>query len=615
MDELAKILQDVPIEYRPELRWWLTAGHHTDKTLKYEIARAHELGFGGMEFLAMDEKGIDNERYGWGSEAWNHASQIVAEETTARNMSVSFTSGTNWANANVPTINPDHIAAAKELNVVHEDISAGSKRTGKLPKIDLESFLKANRHGGTDPRIKINRQDLIAVIAAEIVEDAEDTLTLSTDIVDLTTKVVDEGLEWSPTAGKWRLFVFWMHGSGQIATPSFSVNYTVNYFDPEGVQEVIDYWNKNILTPEMREVISKNPRAQMYMDSLELFPTGAGGILWGRTMLKEFEQRRGYSLVPYLPFMIRKLELLGAATAVFPYQPPEKDRQRIEKVRFDLVKTFTDLYMANMMEPFQKYLNGVGLLLRSEISYGLPFELTRPVIHVDGLETESLEFGSQIDAYRLMSGAAHLFGKQYSSETGATSRNCMLEHRFYDQIIYTQLAAGITKTVLHGWSSVTGGEGTTWPGHEGMLPVFSERFDDRQPGVEFYPEWNQAIGRMQYVLRQGFPRIDVGILRTDHATDNLCGLATQDQDGFRVPDELAYGQWWMRNRENHWWQDLGMQDAGWTYEFLDGSLLMDERVSFDEKSGTVQPKGPGYQALIVYQSTLVGGGPGLLSQG
>ena len=78
--------------------------------------------------------------------------------------------------------------------------------------------------------------------------------------------------------------------------------------------------------------------------------------------------------------------------------------------------------------------------------------------------------------------------------------------------------------------------------------------------------------------------------------------ALLDEDGNRIPDEDAYGRRWMRNRENHWWQDLGMQDAGWTYEFFDGSLLLHEDVSFAD--GLVQPNGPGYQALIVYQSEL-----------
>jgi len=395
-----------------------------------------------------------------------------------------------------------------------------------------------------------------------------------------------------------------MHGTGQTANPSASVNYTVNYLDRDGVDAVIAYWDEVVLTPELREQIAANPRAQMYMDSLELSTFGAGGLFFGWTVIEEFTARRGYDLVPWLPFLTRTATFMAVST-VYHHQPADADHVTVAKVRHDYVRTLTDLYIENMLRPFAQFLHSVGLTLRAEISYGLPFELTRPGPEVDGIETESLEFGSQIDAYRLLAGPAHLFGKQYSSETGATTRNHMLDHRFYDQIIATQLAAGVTKTVLHGWASPAGAEGvTTWPGHEGMWPMFSERFDTRQPSSELYPLWTAAIGRLQYALRCGQPRIDVGILRTDHVTDNLVGMSLTGADGERIPDEVAYGTMWMRDRENHWWQDLSMQDAGITYEFFDGSLLMRDDVAFDDRSALVQPEGPGYAALIVYQSEL-----------
>lgn len=599
LDDHRDAIAHPPIEYRPELRWWLAEGLHTDVTLRNEIETAHRLGFGGMEFLAMDEGDIDHARYGWGSEEWVHDSGIVVAETTAREMSVSFTSGTNWSNANLPTIHPDHAAAAQELNVEIEDLAAGEIRTGALPRIDLT----AERTGPSVPghRIPPREQHLVAVIAVPVLEGG--TVLSSTDALDLTAQVDGETLEWTaPDTGTWRLFVFWSHGTGQTASPSASVNYTVNYLDRDGVDAVIDYWRDVVLTPELKDEIAKNPRAQMYMDSLELNTWGAGGMFWGRTVADEFRSRRGYDIAPWLPFLIRQTGMF-AATTVYTYEAEEAHRIEVEKVRFDYVRTLTDLYIENMLRPFSEFLHENGLLLRSEISYGLPFELTRPGTEVDGIETESLEFASQIDAYRMLSGPAHLFGKQYSSETGATTRNHMLDHRFYDQIINTQLAAGCTKTVLHGWASRAGGEHVTgWPGHEGMWPLFSERFDTRQPGSEFYPQWNDAIGRYQYILRQGRPRIDIGILRTDHFIDNMLGVAPFDSEGNRIPDEDAYGRMWMRNRENQWWQDLGMQDAGWTYEFFDGTLLTRPEVSFD---GTVvQPDGPGYQALIVYQEAL-----------
>jgi hypothetical protein len=602
VEGLARLIAEPAIEFRPELRWWLAEGLHTDETLRYEIDTAHRLGFGGMEFLAMDEGAIDHSRYGWGAEEWVHDSQIVVEETTRRNMSVSFTSGTNWSNANLPTIDPEHPAAAKELNVTVEDLAGGASRSGALRRIDLSTAQVESAVPGH--RGAVREQSLVAVIAARMVSQTDAGAVLDApSVIDLTTQVSDEALDWAaPTEGDWRLFTFWMHGTGQTASPSASVNYTVNYLDRDGVDAVIDYWDTVVLTPELRKQIAGNPRTQMYMDSLELTTYGAGGMFWGHSVAEEFRTRRGYDIAPWLPFLTRTVTMMAASTT-YHNEPTEPDKITVEKVRHDYVKTLTDLYIENMLRPFAEFLHTQGIQLRSEISYGLPFELTRPGPEVDGIETESLEFGSQIDAYRLLGGPAHLFGKQYSSETGATTRNHILDHRFYDQIIATQLAAGITKTVLHGWSSPAGAEGVTeWPGHEGMWPMFSERFDTRQPAAEFYPLWTAAIGRYQCVLRQGRPRIDIGILRTDHFVDNLSGLGGVDPDGRRVPDEEVYGRRGMRNRENAWWQDLGMQDAGWTYEYFDGSLLQRDDVSL--AGGLVQPDGPGYQALIIYQSEL-----------
>ncbi|MGW0704443.1 glycosyl hydrolase [Streptomyces sp. NPDC002643] len=598
IDEHRSALAKPPIEYRPELRWWLAEGLHTDVTLRREVEQAFRLGFGGLEFLAMDEEGIDHSRYGWGSEEWVHDSELIVRETTERGMSVSFTSGTNWSNANVPTIDADHPAASQELDYTVESVRPGDARKGPLRRIDLS----APPVHSTRPRERVapTVQHLAVVVAVPVVDD---TVLDAAGALDLTPDVVEEELGWEvPDDREWRIFTFWRLGTGQTASPSVSVNYTVNYLERAGVDAVIDYWRAHVLTDTMKENIRRNPRAQMYMDSLEIVTYGRGGLFWGEHFAEEFSARRGYRIERWLPFLTRNVPLFAPSTT-YQFEPEETHRITVEKVRHDYVRTLTDLYIENMLRPFAAFLHENGIQLRAEISYGLPFELTRPGPEVDTIETESLEFGSQIDAYRMLAGPAHLFGKQYSSETGATTRNHMLDHRFYDQIIATQFAAGVTKTVLHGWASMAGAEDTTrWPGHEGMWPAFGERFDLRQPGSEFYPLWNDAMGRYQYLLRQGKPRVDVGILRTDHFVDNTSGVMFIDAEGHRVPDEDAYGRMWMRDRHNHWWRDLGMQDAGWSYDFFDGSLLLDDAVSFDQ--GEVQPDGPGYQALIVYQQTL-----------
>src|SRR3954451_1130377 len=167
VEGLARLIAEPAIEFRPELRWWLAEGLHTDETLRREIDTAHRLGFGGMEFLAMDEGAIDHARYGWGAEEWVHDSQVVVEETTRRGMAVSFTSGTNWSNANLPTIDPEHPAAAQELDVVVEVLRGGQSRQGALTRIDLDAAPAETAIPGH--RGEVREQSLVAVVAARVV--------------------------------------------------------------------------------------------------------------------------------------------------------------------------------------------------------------------------------------------------------------------------------------------------------------------------------------------------------------------------------------------------------------------------------------------------------------
>ena len=366
---------------------------------------------------------------------------------------------------------------------------------------------------------------------------------------------------------------------------------------------MIDYWDSVVLTPELREQIARNPRAQMYMDSLELSTYGAGGLFWGRTVAEEFRTRRGYDIAPWLPFLTRTVPMMAVDT-IYHHEPRDEHRITVEKVRFDYVRTLTDLYIENMLRPFATFLHDNGMTLRSEISYGLPFELTRPGPEVDGIETESLEFG--VPDRRLPA----------AGRSGAPVRQAVLLRDRRDH-----------------------------PQPHARPPVL--RPDHRHPtGRRHHQDRAARLG--QHRRRRGRHRVArtrghvVDVLRavrhpaagrrsstrcgpppwvatsassareSPGSTSGSCAPTTSpttcsspalfDEDGDRIPDEDAYGRLWMRNRENQWWQDLGMQDAGWTYEFFDGSLLLHDEVSFAD--GLVQPNGPGYQALIVYQSEL-----------
>ena len=459
MSELKDRFKSPGKEYQCDVRWWLAEALHTDETLIKEVNTLAEDGFGAVEFLAINELGADSSRYGWGSEEWVHDTEIIIREVTKKGMGASFTSGTNWSNANLPdTVHtPDDPSASKELDYTVETLGPGQHRSGPLlMSVPVKKSV-------------VKKQILVAIMAAKVVGEANGRTLLESPLI-LTPEVVDHELDWTaPTDGEYLLLAFWMHGTGQTATPSYRENYTVNYMDRYGADKVIEYWDSVVLTPALREYIKKNNRVQMYMDSLEIAVTGKGGQLWGYHFLEEFHQRRGYDLTPYLPYILRRTQVIAMGPMDYHYEMV--DPTITQKIRNDLYQTQTDLYMYNMLKPLQDWLHSHNMTLRAEISYGLPFEISQPGKCVDGIETESLEFASQIDSFRGLAGAAHIYDKVFSSETGATMMNHMCGLNFYNQIIYTQFAAGVTKTVLHGYSSICGSEkDTQWPGHEGMWP-------------------------------------------------------------------------------------------------------------------------------------------------
>ncbi len=348
----------------------------------------------------------------------------------------------------------------------------------------------------------------------------------------------------------------------------------------------------------MKQAIIQNGRGEMYMDSLEISTDNSnGGEFWGSTLMGEFRSRRGYGLEPYLPYVIR----LGAHARDTSFPLTGSDQVAVDKVRNDFFETLTELYIDNVLTPLRVYLHDeMNMKLRAEISYGVNYEITTPAQGVDYVETESLEFGNQLDAQRSLAGAAHTHGLRYSSETGAISGESYTwpQDRFL-QIVNTQFASGVSHTVFHGYSSISGADssdpsnpwdGTYWPGHEGMYPWFSERWGPRQPESTQYADYMRMIARTQAVLQQGKPQIDLAVLRTDYAYNN-------------GPSSTGPGVDKMRHRKAAYFKDLELQDNGYTYDYFAPEILEDKTVTYSRAEGLI-PEKVGYQALVVYQDSL-----------
>lgn len=655
MGKLHELLDEPDMEYRPATRWWMAEGLHTDETIKAEIKQLADMGMSLVEFVCRDggariPDDLDTELwpdvtraqniYSWGSEEWRHDTMLAIEEATKYGMGFSITSGTNWGNANIPReyLMPDDDGAGKSLGYKIQVVENGETFDGVLP-----------RSYRVDPDLT-KRQDLVAVVAmkrdpssdATLVDSGntvgtiafdenhpdqamvyDDTATqVLTDQVTLNgVPVTDETmkdptgaaefkLSWTPPdEGTWDIYCFWVQGTGQSPTPAADVNYTITYVDRAGSEALIDFYENVFFAGEdFKKIIKDNGKGEIYMDSIEISTTnGQTGQFWGLTLLDEFEKRHGYDLTPYLPYIIKtgnrsentnwRTKMLGS------------DGVLEEKIHSDLFDLMTNCYIENVLLPLKNWLNDeLGMKLRAEVAANLPYEATLSGRGVDFVETESLDQGEQIESFRVYAGAANVYGKRLSSETGALSnQNYVHGLERYMRTVNTQFAGGIQHVVWHGYASLSGPKPldttlgqwgtenqTWWPGGEVMGTNFSDRLGPRQPAFGHYDDMMTKIARDQAVLQQGKAQVDLAILRTDYYNNRNYEGGLTDSDT-------------MRNRKALFMKDLSLQDAGYTYnyvapenlEFLEQEGIADYR----EGEGLI-PDNVGYQAVIVYQDNM-----------
>ncbi|MCL2164728.1 MAG: hypothetical protein FWH55_10155, partial [Oscillospiraceae bacterium] len=670
-------LFDTPdIKYEPGSRWWLPEGLSTDESLRSSVDALHAMGVSQIEIVCMPEAVVDSNyvvtedpsapagldwqpgtrsvlTYSWGSEEWIHDQRVVIERATELGMGFSLTSGTHWANANLPqsTLTPDDDGAGKSLSYTIAVVQPHATFDAQLQRTSISGAI-------------IHRQDLEKVVAIKVAASNTGTVNNSNQISGTMTYAEEAGVDLSslaqvsgngfvnwgaplsnPNSNKsirttgtdfnrqfwlhWtndsdsvvHIYSYWLQPTGQSPTPSATNNYTINYIDKAGMDVFIDYYrNEFFADPTLVDLVKKNGKGEMYMDSLEISCTN-GFAFWGFDFLDTFKQNRGYDLTPYLPYIVRAAAsgASGGRSANWLTRREGSDGNREAKIRYDLYETMNDCYRDNVLKPLQKYLHDeLNMKLRAEITYGVNFEITTPTQYVDYTETESLEMKNCIDSFRVQAGGAHVWGIRLSSETGAINgaQYTYGQDKFM-QVVNTQFASGVSFTVWHGFSNEEGGDrdnhtatnknfwtDTYWPGHEGMRAQFSERWGPRQPAFQHYDDYMASLARSQAILQQGIPQMDIGILHTDYNYNN--GGATTAST---FPQQGLPAGTYDPTRDNRglYLQDMSLQNNGYTYDYFaprNLTLVAETGETAMIRDGVLLPDRAGYQALIVYQDAI-----------
>ena len=342
------------------------------------------------------------------------------------------------------------------------------------------------------------------------------------DVMDITSFVSDGVLTYDLPAGKWQIIRIGFSLTGKQNHPA----------SPEATGLEVDKMDRNAVRNYYEHYIDMYMRAAggrlgttgityMLNDSYE-----AGTQTWTPQMAQEFQKRRGYALIPWMP------ALLGYVV---------NSAEETDRFLWDWRKTISELIAENHYDQLTDILRERGMKGRYTESHE-----QRRVYVVDGMDVKRTAqipmsaFWVTMGAYnpdiRESASVAHIYGQNIAAAESFTSVGIGSAWNYYPGNLKIaadhELANGLNRFVIH--TSPHQPVDDKQPGVS--LSVFGQWFDRHDTWAEYARPWTDYLARSSYMLQQGKFVADIAYYYGED--NNITSLFANE--GPAVPDGYAY---------------------------------------------------------------------------
>lgn len=343
------------------------------------------------------------------------------------------------------------------------------------------------------------------------------------------------------------------HGSNPAFPASAGLYYT-DHFSAAGANVTAVFFKNDVFTDLVERLLPKlaSP-SYAWQDSLEF---GRVGEHWGIDMGDRWKSVRPYGPGIALPSLFTSRWVYDNTTAT-------------SKMLNDYKYSLTDGYRAYTQAATQ-WSHSLGIQYSQQ-----PYGYKAPSMDIAGVaatgdapETESLDFGNNIDGMRHMSGGVHTptSGGIFSEELGAASGG---QYQVTWPTILSEvlpgIAAGVNMINLHGYSYSGYYAETTWPGYTAFGSQYGNSWGPRDP------EWNHSKPIVDFIARN-FLIAQSGKAKLD----------------------LAFWSWNAGSKSGT--SRNSFVQAGYSYEYL--STMSLEHPNNFIRDGKLNPDNAAYRAFI-----------------
>lgn len=570
----------IAMDARPKIRYWIPGAAVDDADLIRELRGLRDRGFGGVEvvpLMATPEEIIRSED-GWGTPHWNHVLSLIDETLREMGMTMDVANGPQWPISMPGITGADDPAALYELTWGVLDIGPGGRYEGSLPerRVKREEGLSRILHvfaylqNADGALVRDSYHDLRGCLKRQgdpASGKAAETSLLSQVYYAALPCRLDVTLPEAPEGSTWLLFTFYEQPAAQKTAEG--TYYVIDHLSPAGAAACEKYW-----APLLKELNGLPAMESIFCDSLEYNVS----LDWSRGFEEEFERRRGYSILPYLPFIGYRGTYPESDAPGYHLDCPEIS----EMVGQDYLETLTQCHCEYHLQKLEEMAQRCGKTIRCQTAYNKPFEEERCPLYVSVPENEALGRPS-MDGLKTMAAAVQLGRKKrYSFECASEFGNGYGQD--YEDLFWwvkRSLMSGMNAQVLHG-GSYSGGyhgacsengkmKGVFWPGYEAFLGVVSNNWN-RTLSEENSAGCMDTIARMNTIFRKQ-ALVDCAVYRTSYRNDG-------------AESEFCY------------WDDDGrLSNAGYSYETISAALLAHPNAVV--RDGLLDPEGAAWQCLLI----------------
>ena len=585
-----------PDSTRPGVYWYFMDGNISRKGMTEDLEAMKKAGIGSVIFLEVNV-GIPRGPVTFLSEEWQDLFTHAVREAERLGISLTLGSGPGWAGSGGPWVEPaqsmQHLVASdtivtgpvnlkthlskpipkkpyfgygaltdslrKKWENYYRDVAVLAFRTpahiASIPDTDE----KALYYRAPFSSVKGVRPFLPAPL--NFPETAPGTAVPKDSILDITSHLGKDGsLTWNVPPGNWTIRRLGLRNNGAVTRPAPQpgLGFECDKMDTAA----FNFHYEAFMGKLLKKIGKRDPKSSggwkmIHIDSWEM-----GAQNWTANFRKEFQKRRHYDLLPYLPAY--------SGTIV-------GSREISERFLWDIRKTAQELVVENHAEHFKKLGQRSGLRLSIE-----PYDMNPTadlelgaVADVPMCEFWSKNYGyntsfSWIEATSI----AHIQGKPVVQAEAFTAGNSE-GWKLYPGAIKDQgdwaFATGINKFFYHTFAHQPLDEKLK-PGM--TMGPYGVHWDRNQTWWPMSKAYHAYIARCSYLLQQG-----------QHVADILYLTPEGAPHVFRPPVSATVGNDTLPDRR------------GYNFDGCSPGLLISKAIVKDHR--IVFPGGGSYQLLVL----------------